>query len=144
MAYLLDTDIASYFLRGLHGLRARVREVGEDQIHLSDVTQAELLVLAWRATSSRVTHGSVAGLARACAVRPVGRAAWDLFPELKARLLSRGRPPGPQGNFDVLQACVALADGLTLVTHNLRHYTPITEITSLHVEDWTVPVVPGP
>ena len=55
------------------------------------------------------------------------------FGTVKAALLDRGRRT-PE--IDLLIAVTALAHGLTLVTHNVRHFA---EIPGLSVIDWLAP-----
>jgi len=61
-------------------------------------------------------------------------AAWAAFSVLKARLLQAGLP---RGDFDILQASIALTRDLTLVTNNEDDYRPM----GIRVENW-VPRVP--
>ena len=50
--------------------------------------------------------------------------------ELRADLARQGTPIGP---YDLLIAGIAIANGLTLVTHNTREFS---RITTLSLEDW--------
>lgn len=137
MPYLLDTDTCSYFLRGLHGMRKRFRAAGAENLVISRVTYSELMVLAVRKRSGRITRESVERLLDTIPFVEIDEVAWSVFPEIKAGLMRRGTPLGDSGNLDILQAGVAVAHGLTLVTHNRRHYEAIATLVSLTIEDWT-------
>ncbi len=63
---------------------------------------------------------------------PWTAAAADVYGPLKARLQSNGQPIG---ELDTQIGAHALADGLTLVTHNTRHFE---RIPGLKLEDWMV------
>jgi tRNA(fMet)-specific endonuclease VapC len=52
--------------------------------------------------------------------------------QIRARLASAGTPIGA---FDLLIAAIALANNLTLVTHNTREFG---RVEGLQVEDWEV------
>jgi len=120
--YLLDTDICSYFLRGRYGLREKFEEVGVDALHISRVTVAELLVLAHKNPSGRISMNTVERLARTLVFLDIDEPAWAVFPMLKARLQQAGLP---RGDFDILQASVAITRGLILVTNNEDHFQPM-------------------
>jgi len=132
--YLLDTDICSYFLRGRYGLKEKFESISAGGLHVSRVTVAELLVLAHKNPGSRISTRAVAELATALVFIDIDDAAWAAFSVLKARLLQAGLP---RGDFDILQASIALTRDLTLVTNNEDDYRPM----GIRVENW-VPRVP--
>ncbi len=63
---------------------------------------------------------------------PFDDAAAELFGSIKAQLFAAGTPIGP---FDMQIAAIALANGLTLVTHNTREFG---RVGGLNLEDWEV------
>lgn len=134
--YLLDTDHASYFLRGRHEFRERFRQVGYGALRLSRVTVAELRVLTHMRPSSRISAEAIAHLAGALGVLEPSPTTWDRFAEIKARVLATGGPPGRGGDLDILQASVAIEHGVALLTHNRQHFEPLTRWSNLRIEDW--------
>ncbi|MBP3193826.1 PIN domain-containing protein [Natronogracilivirgula saccharolytica] len=40
--YLLDTNICIYYIKGLHNLKSKFKEVGPDNCYISEITMAEL------------------------------------------------------------------------------------------------------
>lgn len=137
VAYLLDTDICSYFLRNRYGILRKFQEVGSETLFVSRITWAELMVLAVRRKFGKITRESVEELLDTTVFVEVDEVAWNLFPDIKAGLYKGGKPIGDSGNLDILQACVAVTRGLTLVSHNRRHYQAIAEQIPLTLEDWT-------
>jgi tRNA(fMet)-specific endonuclease VapC len=61
---------------------------------------------------------------------PFDDIAAEIYGRERARLTLVGTPIGAN---DLLIACIALANGLTLVTHNTREFS---RINGLRLEDW--------
>ena len=55
-----------------------------------------------------------------------------MFGEVRESLASAGTPIGP---YDLQIAAIALANDLTLVTHNTREFS---RVNGLQLEDWQV------
>lgn len=55
-----------------------------------------------------------------------------IFGEVRAELASKGTPIGP---YDLQIAAIALANNLTLVTHNTKEFG---RIGNLKIEDWEI------
>lgn len=127
--YILDTDICSYFLRGRYGLQEKFQSVGPALLHISRITVAELLVLAHRNPGGRINQDIIEQLARALVFVELDEPSWAMFSAIKARLLKTGRPTG---DFDILQASIAMTRNLTLVTNNEAHYRAI----DVRLENW--------
>ncbi len=134
MRYMLDTNIVSYYLRRASpALEARVNDgLKQRSLAISVVVRAEL------------RYGQM-GLAAEDQRRPLidsfllrlPSVEWsidaaDRFGVLKHTLKTQGTPIG---DFDTLIAAHALAEKLTLVTHNTRHFENVPQ---LKLEDWTV------
>ncbi len=129
MRYLLDTDTVSFILRGEgrvedHFLRLRPSDictspivVGEIELGLERRKNPRLRLLAER-------------LFEILSVAPYDREAGQHYGRLAASLLATGTPIGVE---DTMVAAHALSLGLTLVTHNTRHFE---RVPGLRVEDW--------
>lgn len=137
--YVLDTDTASFFLRGRHGLRDRIATVGELRVTLSRVTYAELRIAVHLGQSPRLSAATVDELAAALGILEPAPAAWDRFSLLAADVRRSGGPPGNAGRLDILQAAIAIENDLTLVTHNRKHFEPLATLAPLKWEDWVEP-----
>ncbi|OYU46457.1 MAG: VapC toxin family PIN domain ribonuclease [Burkholderiales bacterium PBB4] len=133
-AYLLDTNIVSYFIRGAHpALVNRCMQVLEAQsATISVVTRAELRFgQACLATSDKRRRAIDLVLDQLPAL-PWTSAAADLYGSIKDQLRREGTPIG---DMDTLIAAHALTENLILVTHNTRHFE---KIPGLRMEDWMV------
>lgn len=128
MKYLLDTDIASYYLRGKFNLQEIFQKKGPEDIRLSRVTLAEMEVLAYKGPNPTINSLTIAELARWMGVLEVDVKTWQIFSRTKAELLSQGKP---KGDLDILQAAVAKQHGLVVITHNTGHFQDLVDF-----EDW--------
>lgn len=81
MRYLIDTDIASYYLRGKFNLSDIFDKKGVDQIRLSVVSMAELEVLAFRNPQSKINLSSIATFSQKLGVLNLDIRAWRMFSE---------------------------------------------------------------
>lgn len=63
---------------------------------------------------------------------PLDDRAAEIFAKERYRLESIGQSIGP---YDLMIAAIALANGLVLVTHNVREFS---RIQGLQIEDWEV------
>ncbi len=129
MKYLIDTDIASYYLRGKYNLVEIFKIKGPLNIKLSVVTVAQMEVLAYKNPHSKINLASIGNLARLLGVVDVDRNTWEIFSRTKAELDKIGKP---RGDLDILQASIAKQHDLIVITHNTNHYEDIIEY-----EDWT-------
>ena len=128
MKYLIDTDIASYYLRGKYTLVKTFRDKGPSDLRLSVITVAQMQVLAYKNPHSKINLSSIESLARWMGTLDVDRRTWQIFSQTKAEAEKRGKP---KGDLDILQASLAKQYGLVVVTHNMDHYEGIVEY-----EDW--------
>ncbi len=129
--FLLDTNIASYMLRGANeALRRRLARVAPAQLSVSTVTEAELRYgVARRADAPGLAAAVEEFLARVD-VLPWDRSAADHYGRLRARLERSGRP---LGSMDLMIAAHALALGARLVSNDRA----FSQVDGLKVEDWT-------
>jgi len=129
MKYLIDTDVASYYLRGKFNLVSTFKNKGPSNIRLSVITVAQMEVLAYKNPHSKVNLSSIGNLARLLGVLDIDRRTWEIFSLTKAEVEKIGKP---KGDFDILQSSVAKQHGLIVVSHNIEHYEGI-----IQCEDWT-------
>ena len=129
MKYLLDTDIASYYLRGKFDLVLIFERKGYPQIRLSRITIAQLEVLAYKNPKSSVNDSAIQKLSQKLGVLDPDINTWRIFSMIKAENEKKGQP---RGDLDVLQAAIAKQNNLVVVTNNVRHFEGLIEI-----ENWT-------
>jgi tRNA(fMet)-specific endonuclease VapC len=140
LLYLLDTNIASYYLRRSSAvLEARVNEgLLRQNVALSVLTRAELRFgQAGMAADDRRRSLIDHFLLQLPSLAWTPRAA-DHYGALKD---SNRRNGTPVGEIDTQIAAHALAEGLTLVTHNTRHFD---QVPGLKLVDWmSEPPIPA-
>ena len=132
MSFLLDTDIASAYLKNHPRVTTRVT-MHYGSLHVSAVTVGELLAWAGRAKAPPSRLQGVLDLLSACQVLDVDYAVAEKFGGIRADLLDRGRPIGL---LDLFNAAVALVHNLTVVTHNVADYRDVPGPT---IADWMIP-----
>jgi tRNA(fMet)-specific endonuclease VapC len=134
MRYLLDTNICIYLMKGESDLENKVQQVGLANCFISELTIAELLYGVTKSDPARQSSNRQ-NLEKFLRLFPVTRrlgisATLETYAQQKAYLKRIGRL---QGEFDMLIGSVAVAHGLTLVTHNTRHFFDMVGIV---LEDW--------
>ena len=129
MKFLLDTDSVSYALRGEGRVADQIQAHRPSELGLSAITLAELRFGAERRRSRRL-HRLIGAFVGDVAVVPFDDEAADRFGKVAAALISKGTPIGA---LDAMIAAHALRLGLTLVTHNLKHFR---RVRGLKVADW--------
>jgi tRNA(fMet)-specific endonuclease VapC len=129
--YLLDTNIVSYFVKGINdGLIKRMeRGFKAQNMAISAVTRAELRLGLEMMDANGGRRKRITLLMDHLPALPWTAAAADLFEGIKTRLQRKGQPIG---EFDTQIGTHALAEGLILVTHNTRQFE---RITGLKLED---------
>ena len=132
MRYLLDTNIVSYFVKGISdGLVARMaRGFKAKDIAISAITRAELRFGVDMMDAKDRRRARILLLLGTLPTLPWTAEAADYFGKIKAQLQRQGTPIG---DLDTQIGAHALAEGLILVTHNTRHFE---RIAGLKLEDW--------
>ena len=125
MKYLLDTDTASYFIRGEPSVVSTALAQIEDWC-ISSITYLELSNGLFQ-TENEVVEMAVTEFLRD--VRVVEFASMDALEA--GRLLAKLKSAGtPIGHFDTLIAAHALSLKLTLVTNNTKHFGKVDGLTT--------------
>ena len=132
--YLLDTNIVSYFVKGVSGSLVQRMQVGlgAQDIAISAITRAELRYGVGLMDKFDKRRRRIDLLLKELPALPWGDEAADEFGRLKASLRRNGTPVG---DFDTQIAAHALAEDLIFVTHNTRHFE---NVPGLKLEDWMV------
>lgn len=131
MKYLLDTCTVSDFVKGRHGVLARIKATQPNQIAVSVITRMEiefgLLLNPERARKLAPVMDAFLG---AIATLPLNEADAQAAAGIRASLQRQGQPIGA---YDVLIAGSALARGLIVVTANTGEFQ---RVSGLVVENW--------
>ena len=128
MKYLLDANAVIALLKGHAGFLARLKSQKPLDVGVSSIVAHELFYGAYR--SQRVSENLARVEALQFEVLDFDREDARQAGQIRAEMALMGTPIGP---YDVLIAGQALARELTLVTHNLREFS---RVSNLKVEDW--------
>ena len=127
--FLLDTSICIALFRGDRAVAHKLDQVGMQNCYVNDVVIAELLVGAYYSEHIEENMRQVNGFISKITVIPFADSV-HTFAKEKVRLWSTGQKIE---DFDLLIGCAAKAAGLTIVTHNVKHFS---HIEGLDIEDW--------
>ncbi len=128
MSVLLDTDHCVAVLRGHLDVG---QHAGSDSLLFTTaITVGELAYGASRSADEAGSLAAVHTLLAGLMVLPFDTAAAYVYGRLRASLWRKGQPIGEP---DLQIASIANAHGLTVATHNRRHFD---RIPGLQITDW--------
>ena len=131
MTYMLDTNICIYVMKKKpENVLRRFREELDGGICISSITLAELEYGMKHSSDPVKNEQALLRCLAPLSVLPFGAAAASEYGEVRAYLQGRGTPIGP---LDMLIAAHARAEGMTLVTNNMREFERVPE---LDLENW--------
>jgi tRNA(fMet)-specific endonuclease VapC len=129
--YLLDTNTASYIIKGNKPVvDRRLVRVPMAELAISAVTEGELRFGAARLPQAVYLPRIIEEFLLRVAILPWDSVAARQYGQLRAMLERQGQP---MGNLDLMIAAHALALGVTLVTNDKA----FRRIKKLKVDDWT-------
>ena len=129
--YLLDTNIASFIIKGNSpAVDRRLAKVAIGQLAVSAVTEGELRFGAVRLPHATRLHNLIEDFFLRVAVLPWDSDAAQQYGRLRATLEREGQP---MGNLDAMIAAHALALDAVLVTNDHA----FARIKKLRLADWT-------
>jgi tRNA(fMet)-specific endonuclease VapC len=133
MRYLLDTNVCVMYLNGRSDLvRDRILSTPTQDMAVCSVVKAELFYGAMKSNNPTRTLERQQQFLERFVSLPFGDDAAILFGQIRARLANSGTPIGA---YDLQIAAIALANNLTLVTHNTREFD---RVDGLQIKDWEV------
>lgn len=131
--YLLDTNVASYIIKGnFPRVRARLLTVPMAQVAVSTVTEAELRFGVARKPGAKGLATAVEEFLLRVDILPWDSNAAKKYAAIRAAIEHVGRP---MGNLDMMIAAHAVAAEAVLVTHD----AVFRRVKDLKLEDWTKP-----
>jgi tRNA(fMet)-specific endonuclease VapC len=132
MLHMLDTDTASYLIKGKSPtVEAKLAALAPSMVCISVMTRAELLYGLKRLPADHRLHLAVRQFLKIVRVLPWDVEAADWYAEIRHQLISKGQPIG---ELDMMIAAHSLSAGAVLVTNNSRHYERIE--APLILENW--------
>jgi tRNA(fMet)-specific endonuclease VapC len=132
MLYMIDTDTASYVIRGrAPQVEAKLSAIEPSMVCISVMTRAELLYGLKRLPPGHRLHAGVRQFLKIVRALPWDAEAADFYAEIRHQLAAAGQLIG---EIDMMIAAHSLAAGAVLVTNNTRHYQRIP--APLLLENW--------
>ena len=127
--FVLDTSICVAILRGNQKVADRMKAVGVANCYITDIVIAELLFGAYKSDRTAGNLRQVRAFIGKMNVLPFPDSV-DMFAQERLKLWRAGRKID---DFDLLVGCAAKVKGLTVVTHNVKHFEHIED---LDIVDW--------
>lgn len=133
MRYLLDTNVCIVYLKGKNlNLKQRLEAIAIEEIVVCSIVKAELCFGAMRSTNPERNFALQQAFLQQFISLPFDDIAATTFGVVRTQLETQGTLIGA---YDLQIAAIALANNLTLVTHNTREFE---RVEGLQVEDWEV------
>ncbi|MDP3104026.1 MAG: type II toxin-antitoxin system VapC family toxin [Candidatus Methanoperedens sp.] len=130
MNYLLDTNICVYWLKGYENIEAKAMEVGLVSLSISFITLSELYYGAYKSQKIKKNIHNIEKLKKKLYVIESSEAVCELFGRIKVSLKDKGNIID---DADIFIAACTLAEDVTLVTNNEKHFE---RIEGLRIENW--------
>lgn len=130
MKYLLDTNILVYAYQNRGGVRQRLEAHDANRVHVCAINAFEIERGIAKSARPQALRLFLSDTLTRYVQAPLDTAAAQRAGQLRAALERQGQPIGP---YDLLIAGIALAHGLTLVTHNTAEFA---RVPGLQLDDW--------
>lgn len=130
MAYLIDTDILIFSLRGNPSVQSNFKKNESIPKALSIISFGELLVGAKKSVKPETNLALVYRLRVLFPIIQIDVPIMELFSDLKVRMQANGRIID---DMDLLIASTAMTLNYTLVTNNSKHFS---KVNGLKLENW--------
>ena len=129
--YLLDTNIISYWMRGDVRILNRIKKCSPADLSLSTITLAEVLYgIEKSPTKKRERRSKIKQISSLLALYPFDESAAGHYAIIRVQLERNGTVISER---DTQIAAIAMANKLTVVTHNVKEFG---RIAKLDTEDW--------
>ena len=128
--YLIDTNIAIFYMKGKFGLDTKFDSVTSENLFISEMTLAELKFGVENSEHREKNKMALDNFLTGVQILPIFHSL-DLYGKEKARLRKAGTPID---DFDLLIGVTSVTHKLTMVTNNSNHFK---RIAGIKLEDWT-------
>jgi tRNA(fMet)-specific endonuclease VapC len=129
--YLLDTNIVSYWMRGDSRVIRRIKAHKPAELFLSTITLAEILYgIEKSPVKKEERREKIHQIISVLGMYTFDEAAAQEYAVIRAQLEREGRVISER---DTQIASIAMANRLTVVTHNVQEFC---RVDRLKVEDW--------
>lgn len=130
MAYLIDTDIIIFALRGDKTVLAKFEENKTIPISISMITYAELVFGAKRSQNEQKNMIRVNHIREIYPIEELNVGVMEVFADIKTKMYAKAIRIE---DMDLFIAATAMYNDLTLVTNNTKHFE---NIPGLKFENW--------
>lgn len=129
--FLLDTNIVSYWMRGDQQIINTLKRHKPYELTFSTITLAEILYGIRKSNTKRKERlHKIESICSQLQIFPFDKPAADKYGTIRVYLESRGIPISER---DLQIASIAMANDLTVVTHNIKEFG---RISGLRFQDW--------
>ena len=129
--YLLDTNIISYWMRGDVRILNRIKKCSPSELSLSTITLAEILCgIEKSPVKKRERRSKINRISSLLALYPFDESAAVHYAHIRVQLERNGTVISER---DTQIAAIAMANKLTIVTHNVKEFG---RMAKLNIEDW--------
>jgi tRNA(fMet)-specific endonuclease VapC len=129
--YLLDTNACiSYLNNPASKIRVRLGLLKPSDIVLCSVVEAELYYGVMKSSKPDENRDKLEYFLKLFLSLPFGSDAANIFGRIRATLAKAGTPIGP---YDLQITAIAVSNNLTLVSHNVREFSRVSDLL---LEDW--------
>lgn len=133
LKYLLDTNACIVYFRNFQsGVRRKLESLPKSEIAVCSIVKAEMFYGSMKSQNPQKSLKEQNEFLDQFQSLPFDDEAALIFGELRADLAKKGTPIGA---YDLQIAAIALANDLTLVTHNTKEFG---RIGNLKLEDWEI------
>lgn len=131
--YLLDTNIISYWMRGDKRIIDRIKKHAPVDLSLSTITLAEIFYgIEKSPIKKKERRLKIKNISSILSLYSFDEAAAGRYAVIRAQLEREGRGISER---DTQIASIAMANKLTVITHNVREFC---RVSKLNVEDWAI------
>lgn len=133
LKYLLDTNACIVYIRNSEsGVRRKLETLSKQEIAVCSIVKAEMFYGSMKSQNSQKSLEIQRKFFSQFQSLAFDDEAALIFGEIRADLTKKGTPIG---SYDLQIAAIALANDLTLITHNTNEFSRISD---LKIEDWEV------
>ncbi|QQS34398.1 MAG: type II toxin-antitoxin system VapC family toxin [Acidobacteriota bacterium] len=131
LKFLLDTNVCINYLNDpLSKVSSVIRSTPANEIAVCSIVKAELFFGSRKSKNPTVNLAKQLRFLDHFASFPFDDRAANEYADIRALLAAKGQLIGP---YDMQIAAIAVANGLTLVTHNTSEFSRIAD---LNITDW--------
>ena len=132
MKYMIDTDIVIAYLRGVPCVVDKFTNISIDEIYISSMTKAELLIGPKNLKGKRAINAlkTVTDFIKFIEIIPFDSTCAEIFADISFSLKKSGTKIG---DADIIIAATTIKTKSTLVTHNQKHFSRIKALPCI---DW--------